>query len=178
MRNLQNTKSKILFFTICLTIGFPMGILMIIFGFIHSISYISIPGILFTVLGFYGTPLLWISYKNYCYYNSLVQQITMDKILNISLLSKMNGKSISSTSSNIQWLIVHRYLVGYVIIDNEFLVKKNKETNLEKTIAQKTGKLTTIRCPHCSALVELINGNGICTYCNSTICNSTIHQNK
>ena len=165
MNSIQSSKRRFFAWALLLSILFPAGILMIIFGFTKGMLYIAIPGIVLTVAGFYVMPVLWINFGTRRYYETLHQQITVDGIRKISLLAEMNGKNAKQTAADIRYLISHRFLPRYVILENEFLVDKEETQDFDAYVARRQGGTAVVKCPSCGADVELVDGLGRCAYC-------------
>lgn len=61
MKNYFSVVKSVLIVSLVLTIMLPAGILMIIFGAGKN-TLMFVFGIVFTVAGFYGAPIIWIKY--------------------------------------------------------------------------------------------------------------------
>ena len=60
--DIKRDNKKLLIIACIISIMFVAGIPMIIFGATNSIMAVMALGIAFVVIGFYGTPLVWIAY--------------------------------------------------------------------------------------------------------------------
>lgn len=151
---------RLLLASILFTIALPVGIFCIIFGAIKGITALLIVGIILTVCGFYGTPVLWIKASDTKAYVNLCYVIEKDKLMAISAIATQIGSTEENCKTKIKTAISLRYLEGYRIDDDEKNIVPLKEQE-EKTIA--------IKCPSCGAKSMIKESNPFCPYCNSPI---------
>lgn len=151
-------------FALLLTFGFPGGIVLIVM-FARQPMLLTL-GIVLTVLGFYGMPVLWLHYANLKSMQKVCDQIKLDNLQEISYLAKINNLNEEQMINKICELINKRYLLGYEIVDNKYVVKQT-EKKLTKTDALRQARETaTIVCAGCGAPVEVVAGEKVfCPYC-------------
>ncbi|MFR3346866.1 MAG: hypothetical protein ACLTSK_02445 [Christensenellales bacterium] len=64
MERLKKRQAKVLTAAVVMSVLFVVGIPAIILGATNEIWALMILGIIFTVAGFYGMPLVWVSYAS------------------------------------------------------------------------------------------------------------------
>ncbi len=155
-----NTKIRVLFFfALALSIGFPLGVLGIIFGAINGITALLVLGIIFAVAGFYGMPLLWVGYGEKRRYRSLLLMIETEHLYTVSALAAQTGYSEKEIREKINKMIISRELVGYLFIDDMLVLNNNeKQKKREPEIKQH-------RCECCGAMMIYEDGRYKCEYC-------------
>lgn len=157
--DIKKDTKRLLIISIIASIGFVVGIPAIIFGAIYGGAYIilMVVGIILTVIGFYGSPILWVNYAEKVRQCSIYEMITVDGITDINTIASstgiINAKRVEET---INILIQKRYLTGYKIVNSELseAVPTNKVVN---------------KCPNCGANMTKENGKWVCKYCNSEL---------
>lgn len=139
-----------LIFSIMLVAGVP-GIIMTA---MHKHNFIAIP-IVCLVLGFYGTPLLWIWYANLMSYKSLLELIINEKIYDVNEIAQLINSTNTKAHSSVLALIKKGYLSGYKLINNTITINENKR------------QVLLYKCPNCGAQLEENNNKRYCPYCKS-----------
>ena len=162
--NVIAKRKKLFFWALIGSIGFVVGIPMIIIGAGNN-TFLMIAGIILVVFGFYGMPILWTQYGALGFKCSLQKMIKEDGIKNVSVLAASCGKDKKEVATAVRELISSRSLVGYVLIDDENILDVTTETDYVKRAAQTSGEISEVNCPNCGAKVELIGGVGQCEYC-------------
>lgn len=157
-------RKRLLVWALIGTVGFIAGIPMIIIGAGNN-TFVMVAGIILTVLGFYGMPILWVQYGALGFKCGLQKMIKDDGIKNVSVLAASCGKDKKEVATAVRELISSRSLVGYVLIDDENILNVTTETDYVKRAAQTSGEISEANCPNCGAKVELIGGVGQCEYC-------------
>lgn len=155
MKNLDRKIVITLIVAILSAIGFVAGIPTIIFGAKYSVALLVV-GIVLVVFGFYGSPMLFISYGNLKQTRRVVFAVEKEKIYSISDISKQLQMSESDVKSKIVDAINKTYLQGY-LFDGETL---NANQNQSKTIKQN-------RCENCGGALKRDNHGTYCPYCNT-----------
>jgi ribosomal protein S8 len=171
------TKYKRFILALLFSIGFISGIPLLIYGFINHLYLIGVLGIVFTVAGFYGTPILWIAYSSLFFKITLFEQITLDKIFSIKTLAETNNRNEKEIINNVNYLIVKRYLTNYIIEDNKYIIdiKDIKDSNIEMYAENKD--IQAVKCKGCGAVVNINRGYGKCPYCGLFIKNEDKEKN-
>ncbi len=164
MKALQRKKKIVFALSLILTIGFPLGILGIIFGAEKDVVFLLVLGIIFTVLGFYGMPFAWLSYAGLKKYVILNYAVSQDGLRKISDIALQTGCDEKTALNNVNTAISKRYLLGYRLsADKTFLEKIwNDDGDRERTIpiscascgAKTMVKETDMRCPYCGTVNE------------------------
>ncbi len=84
MQKLNKSIRLYFWFLLVLSVGFPAGILGIIFGATKDLIALLVAGIVFTVLGFYLMPILWLKYAERRQDRGLYCMIVQDGILTVA----------------------------------------------------------------------------------------------
>ena len=160
-------KRKIVFtfvFALLLSVGFPCGIVLIIM-FARQPLLLTL-GIVLTVIGFYGMPILWLHYANLKSMQKICEQIKLDNLQEISYLAKINNTNEEQMVNKICELINKRYLSGYEIVDNKYVVKQTEKSISKNEALRQARNTETIVCKGCGAPVEIVSGEKtFCPYC-------------
>lgn len=151
-------------FALLLSVGFPCGIVMIVM-FARQPWLLTL-GIVLAVLGFYCMPILWLHYAKLKSDKKLCEKIQLDNLQEINYLAQLNNVDEDAMINRLCELINKRYLLGYEIVDNKFIVKQS-EKRISKSEALRQARDTeTIVCKGCGAPVEIVAGEKIfCPYC-------------
>ncbi len=162
-----------LIFGTLFSIGFPVGILLIIFHTkVNGIgsTLLLVLGIILVAVGFYGAPMIWIKYGENRANKRICQQITLDNNQEIEYLAQINNVSSENMLKKIQELITQRLLTGYEIVDNKYVVPKGKNTISKDEALELSGKLETVTCKGCGAEIEIVGGKKTyCKYCGKLV---------
>lgn len=172
MNRLETKRKTALAWAIAMSIGFPLGFFMIIFGFTREEKIIAMAavGIVVTIISFYGMPLIWIRFGQLTYYKNLCKEI-LDGVRSVSMLAEVHNKDANVMANDVKTLIQKGYLSGYVILDNEKIIDKNSMSrhDYETLEAERTGNLNLVNCPFCNAKFAMILDVEECPYCKSKI---------
>ena len=157
-------------FALLLSVALPAGILCIIFGATADPTNVPllVGGIVMTVAGFYGMPILWISYGNLRRQQSVLHQICEDHVQEIAALAANNGKQEKEMLETVRTLISKRYLTGYEIVSDKYVVPMQTRPLSKDDILEQNGEVTVTvgRCEGCGALLETSgNKKTYCPYC-------------
>lgn len=145
---------------IILPILLVAGIIFIIM-FAKKNTILLVVGIAFVVLGFYGTPLAWVSYAAKKTDIRLLSLIYDENIYTIDGLASQLGQSAENTLAEVRNLISQGYLTGYLLKDNSYL---------ELNTYEKQGKrAVVVKCPSCGAKTKITGTKGFCEYCGESI---------
>ncbi len=141
--------------SICLLAGVPVVVLCAVYGIWLGMAM----GIAMVAFGFYGSPLLWLSYARTRSLLSVWQTITDDHILTVTEISSNLGRTERNIRSSITRLLANRYLVGYSFADKQQLVAiQPTETSGKTTISNN-------KCDNCGALLVEEADKYTCPYC-------------
>lgn len=144
-----------------LPVLFVLGIILIvtnqsnIFGINGTICIII--GVVFVVLGFYGTPMIWVGYGEKVTCKRILNLIINENLYSISDIASQMGMQENMALKTVRYLINKEYLTGYLLIDNTYL-------KLNENVKQVKGK-TIVKCPSCGAKNVLDGETGTCQYC-------------
>ncbi len=160
MKNINKSISKLFFISLALSIGFPAGIVGIVFGAIKSVPFLLVLGIVLTVAGFYVMPITWVKYAERRQHKSLLFMIENENILTVSELANQTSYEPKKVREMINFLIMKNYLVGYLFHDDILEENTNK-----KEYAKHNMK----KCPNCGAVMQHDGEKFVCEYCSSYI---------
>lgn len=170
-----NKQVKVCFvFALLFSTCFPCGVLLIVFKYSNPI--ILALGIVVTVLGFYGTPLMWIKFGELKSIQNICNQIVLDNLQEVNYLAKINNVDEKVMLKKLHNLITKRYLIGYEIVDDKYIVKQ-AETHLTKNDAMRLAeKTSSFVCQGCGASVEIVDSEEtFCSYCGRPINKNKIY---
>lgn len=159
-------------FSLLLSVGFPAGILSIIFSrtMPHPSTALLVVGIVLTVLGFYGMPLLWVKFGELKGKQKFCNQIKIDNVQSIETLAKLNNVEQDVMLKTVRGLIAERLLTGYEIVDDTFVVPSQCKVITKQDAVKISGKAITLSCAGCGAPVEFVEGEKlVCPYCGRAI---------
>ncbi len=157
MQQLKKNIRLLFAFALALSIGFPTGVLCIIFGAANGITPLLVTGIILTVLGFYLMPILWLKYAERRQDRALFFMIEHDGIRTVDALAQQSGYSANDVRNKIKRMILSRALVGYVL-ENDALENLQERKQAEKTARSK-------KCNCCGAPMTYVNSAFKCEYC-------------
>ena len=155
MQKLQKTLRVLFGFAFGLSIGFPCGILCIIFGASAGIVPLLVFGIVLTASGFYAMPILWVQYGERRQDKNLLYMITEERIDTVAQLSAQTGLKDEIVRQKVKKLIVSRYLTGY-LFEND---------TLRPNIDPATIPAPVKKCPSCGADMVRVGNVYKCEYC-------------
>ena len=161
-----------LMFSMLLSIGFPVGIMSIIFSRImpQPSTALLVIGIVLTVLGFYGMPMLWVKFGELKGKQKLCNQIKIDNVQSIETLAKLNNVEQDTMLKTVRSLIAERLLTGYEIVDDAYVVPSQGKVITKQDAVKIAGKSITLSCAGCGAPVEFVEGEKlVCPYCGRAI---------
>ncbi len=159
--NVLNKKLRLLFsFSLALSIGFPLGVLGIIFGAVKGIVALLVVGIVFTVAGFYAMPLLWVRYGERRGDRTLLFMIEKEFIYTVEGLSVQTGYKADDIRTRINRMIHDHILVGYLFVDDTLVLNTNEQ--------QREAAAPTRKCPNCGAEMVYDGEKYNCDYCLSS----------
>ncbi len=149
---------KRLIIAIVISCMLVIGIPLIIVGASKNMAIMGI-GIAMTVIGFYGTPMIWISYGTLRTQKHVVDAVMDDHLTNMTEIATQLQLREREARDYVAKAIKKKYIVGY-IFDGANLKSNQKEEPKKKIVKN--------ICPNCGATLEAIeNGSYRCPYCNS-----------
>ena len=155
MEKLKSSHLKTLWISIILSVGFVGGVLAIIFGATKGVTILLVIGIIATVLGFYGSPILWIKYGEQFSYIAVLDCIVSDNLLDIDSIATSLGKMPQEVLRIVNYLVTKRYLKGYYVENGKL---KPIENEVEDVVV-------THKCPNCGATIDTSGQYAVCEYC-------------
>lgn len=144
-----------LFFAILLTIFLPLGIISIVLGASKSTALLIV-GIICTILGFYGAPMVWMSFANNKQYGLVLRLILTENIYDLEDISSQISRNLDETKNLVLTLIQKGYLKGYILKDNFIELNTNKK---------QTEVIKTRKCPTCGGTMKSEGYSYVCEYC-------------
>ncbi len=155
-----NKKIRLLFwFALGLSVGFPLGVLGIIFGAIQGLIPLLIAGIVFTVGGFYAMPILWVRYGERRGDRSLLRMVLYENIYTVEGLARQSGYAENTVREKLKRMILNHELTGYLLVDDVLELNTN---------AKQTAKTReTKKCEACGAMMSFDGVKFVCEYCGS-----------
>ncbi len=153
-------KRRALLWALLFVVMLVSGIPMIVFGAIKGITFLLVLGIIFVVLGFYGTPIVFVRYANLRGLQDTLLAIIDDQIYLVKDLCMHCGKKEKNIKNDIATLLRNRCLLGCSIDENHNIVLKNKAKfigkcpNCNATLIQNK---EVIACPYCGYIKERLS---------------------
>ncbi len=159
MNAINKAVNKILAWSIIITILLPTGIPMIIFGAINKIWGLMACGIAFTVIGFYGTPIIWVQYGDKKAFKRIVSAVVVERIYSVKEIASHLNFTEKVVIDRLDSCIRREYLIGYVRAGD--IIRPN---------AKAFGKTVSRKCSACGATFEHeITQQAKCPYCRTII---------
>lgn len=151
-------KSKLIWACIG-TIALVVGIPLIIVGATKGLWPVLTLGIICVVFGFYGSPMLWISYGECRALKRVVDAVMEENLTSVAEISQHLVLSEDVTKQQITKAINKKYIKGY-IFDGETL-KTNDKQAPKKKMVQKD------KCKNCGGTLTETDEGWVCEYCGS-----------
>ncbi len=159
MDKMNRSIRRLFFISLMLSVGFPAGVLCIVFGAIKNIVPLLVLGIILAVLGFYVMPLLWIKFGEKRKYRTILIFIEQEHIYTVQGLSAQSGYSEKKIREILNYLVLANYLMGYLIHGDTIELNTNKK---------QTGKnVETKKCPNCGGRMSFDGLRFVCDYCSN-----------
>ena len=163
MTDIEKKRKRLFTAALLLSIGFPAGILGIIFGAVEGITVLLVAGIILTVAGFYVMPMLWVQYGETRIYLSLNYAIKRDGLRKISEIAAQLGVNEARAKELIEKSFANRYIEGFKFSEDGTAIEEiiSKERAAEELIPAK--------CASCGATAMVSRADPRCPYCGSVI---------
>ncbi len=159
MQAINRAIIKVLTWCIILTALLPLGLFMTIFGAVKGIFGLMGVGIGFLVIGFYGTPLIWVKYADAHSYKRIVRAIVTEKIYSIEKIATHLNVKNNIVLDKVDTCIRREYLLGYIRNGDEIIPNVNINANT-----------TSYKCSACGASFETpVHSQPKCPYCGTII---------
>ena len=154
---LKNFTITLFFIALFATIGFVAGIPIIIIS-AGTNTFGLIAGIVLVVFGFYGAPMLWLSYASFKQQSRVVDAVTKENIYTVDGIANQLQLSPEQVKSQLTKAVSKNYLTGYLFDGNELKINNNKKQ--EKQTQQS-------KCQNCGGNLEKNENGYYCPYCNA-----------
>ncbi len=159
---LLNKQIKTLFLvSLALSVGFPAGVLCIVFGAAGGMVPLLVAGIVLCVAGFYVMPVLWLKYAERRRERTLLLMIEQDHLRSVSELALQSGYAVADVRTKLKRMISARILVGYLFQDD---VLEDNNNQLKQEFAHQSRK-----CDCCGAPMVFAENHFLCEYCRHTV---------
>ncbi len=156
--DLINKKIRLLFWiSLAPSVGFPLGILGIVFGANKGLTPLLATGIVATVAGFYVMPLLWVRYAERRQDRTLLRCVLNDNIYTVKDLAVYTGYTEQTVRDKLKRMILKRELTGYFLVDDVLEINTN--------VKQATRPSRTKKCENCGAMMGFDGVKFVCEYC-------------
>lgn len=161
MERLKKRQAKVLTAAVVMSVLFVVGIPAIILGATNEIWALMILGIVFTVAGFYGMPLVWVSYASGFSLLRVVELVERDNVYSVEEIASQTNCSKRDVLQKIRKVLEKRYIEGYLLVDDSRL-------KLNENVRQKRARMT-VKCHNCGAAVEISEADANCPYCGTVV---------
>ncbi len=155
MKRMNRTLRTLFAVALVLSVGFPAGILGIIFGASYEMVPLLVAGIVFTVVGFYVMPILWLRYVERRRDRRVLQVVLSGANFNLSRLCELTGCSEEDVRTRIKRLLAAGYLPDYSFRD-DILLRQGEGV---------PDPFAARQCPQCAAGMVYAGGMFRCEYC-------------
>lgn len=156
MKTLNKKQKTTFFFALFLSVGFVASIPAIIFGASKGMTFLLVIGIIFAVLGFYGSPMLWVQYGALNQAKRIVYAVDEEKIYSVEEIANQLQLPVGDVKSQLITAINKNYLEGFLFDGQKLTANKNKSAI----------KMLT-RCENCGAPLKKTQDGKYCPYCHS-----------
>lgn len=164
---LQKNLTKQLVLSIALTVMFPLGIAMTVVGATRKeeggaiFTAIMAIGIVFVVLGFYGSPIAWVRYAPQKKYARIIDAIKREGFRDTTEIANHLSMQPNEVIDAVRVCIDKQYLCDYTIEDTKILPLNNRPDDIGTY---------TVQCPYCGGITQTSNNLQVkCDYCGRMI---------
>ena len=158
--NVQSKRKKILFWAIFGSIGFVIGIPMIIIGAANKMTAVMVLGIVFTAFDFYACPILFSIYGGVNTLKKVVKAVEIDRIYDVKNIAVQTGLNEEIVKADILKCIEKGYITG-LLFDGETLRFNDNRKAERRTLHTK--------CPNCGAPIDYYADEApVCPYCGAS----------
>lgn len=164
--NLKKALGGQLALAIFLTIGLPVGIVLIIIGATNKDASVGYKvmlgiGIALVVLGFYGSPMAWVKYGPQKKYARIIDAIKREGFRDINEIANHLSMQPQDVQDAVRVCIEKQYLTGYTIDDTKIVPLNDRPDDLG---------VYTVECPYCGGITETSNNLQVkCQFCGRMI---------
>ncbi|MFR5062649.1 MAG: hypothetical protein ACLTEK_06565 [Christensenellales bacterium] len=155
---LKSRIKKYLYLSLFASVCLPAGIPCIVLGAVNAVYPVMIIGIVATVFGFYGCPLLWMKFASLTGMKKLVVAVESDNLYTVRELCSVLNISEREARARLRSALSERYLTGFKFEDDKLILNTNfKQSNAS----------FTIKCEDCGApvIIDPKSAENVCQYC-------------
>lgn len=161
MELINKAITRKLIISILFTIFLPAGIVAIIWGASNGMTLVLVLGIVMTVLGFYGSPMLWINFGELKRLKVVLSLILVENIYSSQEIAEHLSTKVETVNDDINKLIIKGFLKGYLFKDGYLQLNRNKKQKMED--------VKKYKCPSCGGFMEYNGIDYICEYCGNVV---------
>ena len=154
MKKLNKELSVHLLIAILLSVLYVAAIPTLIIS-IGKIKWLMIVCIVYLAAGFYGLPMVWVTYGDKRSLLSVAKAVMSDKIYDVETISVQLNDNTDSVAAKIRKCIDKGYINGFLFDGKTLEVNERK------------AKVSSRKCPNCGAPLVEKSGVLYCKYCNS-----------
>lgn len=152
-----NKKIRVCFIiSLLLSILTPLSIVGIVL-FANKSTLLLVISIAVLVISFYSLPLLWLHFANLKTMKRILNAIMKENIYSTEEIGRHLQMPEKNITTNINTLIKHMYLKGFLFDGKTLSINKNK----------KQGKVFVNKCSECGAINKSQEVEYCCPYCGS-----------
>lgn len=170
MKRLKKRQRKVLAAALIMSVLFVAGIPAIVLGAINKIWAVMILGIICVVAGFYGMPLVWVSYGSGFSLLRVVELVERDNVYTVEEIARQVNSSEKEVLRKIRKALDKRYIEGFLLVDDSRL-------KLNENIRQQRARAAA-KCPNCGAAVEIAEVDANCPYCGTLVLRKSTEEGK
>ncbi len=156
MEKINRSVKRYFWWALGLSVGFPLGVLAIVFGAIKMQLFLLVPGIILAVAGFYVMPILWVKFAERKKYKHILDMIINQHILTVGQLANNTGMRHDEIRKIVNYLFLANYLVNFVFHNDS--LEPVKPISAQKNALSK-------KCPDCGSTIKKIGKIFKCEYC-------------
>lgn len=157
-RLIDKDVKKMLLICLLSTLALIAGVPMIVFGATKSLWILLVLGIVCTVFGFYGMPILWVNFGSLKTLKRVVDAVMEEHLTTIAEIASQLQMREREARDYVRKAINKKYITGY-IYDGNTLVPNEKQAPKKK--------VSQTRCSNCGGVMEKTDTGWICPYCGS-----------
>ena len=156
MEKIEKTLRTKFFAALVMSVLFVAGIPLIPVGAVNGIYPVMIVGIVFTAVGFYGTPILWTSYGATRSLRRVVFAVEKENLYSVQEIASQLSMSEKQVRGLLTDCFRKGYLEGYVREGDEITTLGGDKPG---------GRTRAAVCPYCGANFTYQGRNAVCPYC-------------
>ncbi len=158
LKRVKKDVNKMLIISIVASVLFVVGIPLIAM-FAGKNWIVMTIGIVFVVFGFYGSPMLWLSYAGKRKTKRVVEVIVEENLMTNAEIAQQLSMNEKDVKNEIYKAVNKKYLLGY-LYDGTKLTMNDKQRPVQKLHIKK--------CNNCGGKLEQVGESWHCPYCDMT----------